>query len=526
MTRAVLTPFSTHRAGRRIRPASLLFMLVYSGLTGAAIALLPAQLLFLLAIPLLVAVGVILWLLPDGAAPPIALLTTLLVWFIGANTLWPNYISIDLPGLPWINPQRIVAFALLTVALWSYSTSATMRTEIAERLRTVPFLKIAFWVFWATTVATLVLSDQIGASVNKWFNNQIFWTGMFVLAAWLGTKGGAIERVIRVILWTTILVSLEVIYEYHIRQVPWLDHIPSFMTVDQAYLVNVLKSQSRAGTDIYRAHGPFTVSLLCAEYLAIVFPFLIHELVITPGLFRKLLMFMGCVAALAAMWLTNARSAMIGFFIALFLYGGFAAYRYWQRERHSLVGVSTLAMMPVVAMIFLSLAITWPRLHNMTFGGAQHQPSSIARDAQWAMGWPKIRHNPIGHGVGRSGQTLGYANLGGQLTIDTYYLSLLLEYGLVGYAAFMAMFLGQLLVGLKLYLKALPGEESLAGPIAIALLNFLVIKAVSSAEFNMPLAFVLLGFIIAIAWRQRQRLGAAAPAEATAFGNYGRIAAA
>lgn len=471
------------------------------------IALLPAQLLFLLAIPLLVAVGVILWLLPDGAEPPVPLLATLLVCFVGLNTVWPNYISIDLPGLPWINPQRIAAFALLAVAMWSYSTSLTMRAEISATLNTVNFLKIAFWIFWAATVFSLVFSDHPGASISKWFNNQIFWTGIFMLAVWIGTKGDVPERVIRVILWTTIVVSLEIIYEYHIRQVPWLDHIPSFMTVDQAYLVNVLKSQGRAGTDIYRAHGPFTVSLVCAEYLAIVFPFLIHEMITAPGIVRKVLMFTGSIAVLVAMWLTNARSAMVGFFLALFLYGGFAAYRFWKRERQSLLGVSTLAMMPIVAVAFLCLAITWPRLHNMTFGGAQHQPSSIAREVQWAMGWPKILHNPVGYGVGRSGQVLGYSNLGGQLTIDTYYLSVLLEYGFVGFAAFVTVFFGQLFVGLRLYLRALPGTESLSGPISIALLNFIVIKAVSSTEFNMPLVFVLLGFMIAIAWRQNQRLG-------------------
>ena len=506
MTRAVLTPFSPATAGRRIRPLSLLFMVVYSALTGALIAVLPAQLLFLLGIPLLVAVGVILWLLPDGGAVPIRLMTTLLVWFIGVNTLWPNYISIDLPGLPWINPQRIVAFTLLAVGLWSYSTSSAMRSEVTETMRSMPIVKNAFWVFWVMTFITLALSDQIGGSLNRWFNNQIFWTLMTMLAAWLAIKGDALERVARVIVWTTILVSLEIIYEYHIRQVPWLDHIPSFLTVDQAYLVNVLKTQSRAGTDIYRAHGTFTVSLVCAEYLAIAFPFLIHQYVISPGVTRKLLMMAGMLATLCAMWLTNARSAMIGFFLAVFVYGGFAAFRYWRRERHSLVGVSTIAMLPLLALTFLALSITWPRLHNMTFGGGEHQPSSDARHAQWAMGWPKIWKNPIGHGATRSGHALGYTNRAGQTTVDTYYLTLLLEYGLVGYAAFMVMFATQVVYGLRLYLNALPGAESLVGPATIALLNFIVIKAVSSTEFNMPLAFVLLGFVFAVAWRQNLRM--------------------
>ena len=55
-----------------------------------------------------------------------------------------------------------------------------------------------------------------------------------------------------------------------------------------------------------------------------------------------------------------------------------------------------------------------------------------------------------------------------------------------------------------------------AGPVTIAMLNFLVIKSVSSSEFNMPLVFIFLGFMFAIAYRQRMR-GAAAPFGASLF---------
>lgn len=520
---AVLTPYRTGRAGRRIRPVSFVLLIAYAALTGVLLALLPPQLMFILAIPPIAGLALILWLLPDGGHVPEKLLATLLVSWIVANCVWPNYISLDLPGLPWINPPRIIVVALLAISLISFSTSSTMRSEVASALRSIPFLNATFWVFWVTTLVTIPLSRAPAFSLNKWINNQIFWTFLFVLAVWLCVRPGVPGRIIRVLVWSGILVACVGIYEFHIGQVPWINSIPSWLKVDEALLGRVLGSQIRAGTDMYRARSTFNVSLTFAEYLAIIYPFIIHLTITSRGWIRKGLMIAGLLAVLAGMYLSGARSGMIGFFMSVLLYGGFAAFRYWRRERQSLVGVSTLAMMPIVAMIFLALAITWPRLHNMTFGGAQHNPSSEARTAQWEMGVPKILANPIGHGPGMGGEVLGYFNLGGVGTIDTYYLSLLLEYGVVGFLAFMLLFGAQLIWGLKMYLEALPGEESLVGPATIGLLNFLVIKSVLSSEFNMPLAFVFLGLIFAVAVRQQARAGLPLPGRSTS--SYGAVAA-
>ena len=512
----ILMPYRTDRAGRRIRPWSLGFMLLYSAATGVGIAILPAQLLFLLAIPLILSVGVILWLLPDGTPVPVRWLQMLMVWFIGITVLWPNYISVDLPGLPWINPPRLVIFALLALGLWSYSTSSALRTEVSETLGGISWLRWAFWIFWATTLITIPLSQQPGFSLNKWVNNQIYWTFMFVVAAYVGQTPGTMTRIFRVLVWTTILVACETLYEFRTQQVPWMNHIPSFMTVDAAYLTNVLKSQARSGTDIYRARGTFTTSLVLAEHLAMVYPFLIHAAITSRALWQKALLGLAMIATVSAMWVTNSRSAMIGFFLSVFLYGGFAVYRTWRREKQSLLTVSTLAMLPLMAMVFLALSLTWPRLHNMTFGGAQHQPSTEARNAQWAIGMPKVLRNPVGHGAAMSGQVLGYANGAGQLTIDTEYLSLLLDYGVIGFAAFFTLFAGQLWPGLRLYLSAAPGEETFTGPITISLLNFLVIKAVSSGELLVPMAFMLLGFLFAVTRCRQRAAGATVPPAATA----------
>lgn len=506
----VLTPYQAVRAGRRWRPLSLLGLAVYCGLTGAALALLPPQLMFTLAVPPILGVAFILWLLPDGGHVPEKSMATLLVAWIVANALWPNYLALDLPGLPWINPSRIISFALLAMGLVAFSSSSKLRGETSAVLRALPVLGFAFWAFWAMTVITIPLSGAVPYSLNKWFNNQIFWTFMFVLAAWLATKPGTMTRVARVLVWSAILVSCEAVYEYSIQMVPWANSIPSWLKVDEALMGNVLTGGTRSGTDIYRARGTFNHPLILAEYLGIMYPFMVHATIKARSPLAKSALILGLLVTLAAMYLTNARSGMIGFFMSVFLYGGFAAFRYWRRRRDSLIGVSTISMLPIAAIAFLMLSLTWTRLHNMTFGGGQHQPSSDARAAQWNQGMPKVWSNPVGHGPGRAGETLSYYNLGGEGTIDTYYLSLLLEYGFVGFLSFMVMFAWQAVYGLRMFLIADDGEESLVGPATIGLLNFVVIKSVLSSEFNMPLAFVFLGFLFAIALRQRARLGSVA----------------
>ena len=377
-----------------------------------------------------------------------------------------------------------------------------------------------FWIFTATTLITLPLVGPDFLFDQQWVNNQIFWTFFFILSAWLCTYPGVMARVSRVTVWSAILVAVESIYEFKIERVPWVDSIPGFLKIDEGFLKHVLESQARAGTDIYRAHGTFNVALILAEYLAIVLPFVIHEFLEARGFLRKALIGLGFVAIGVALYLTNARSGVVGFFMAIFMYGGFYIYRHWRREKQSLISVSILASLPVAALAFGVLSLTWQRLHNLTFGGGQHESSSLARTDQWALGWPKVFANPIGHGAGRSGDILGYFTPGGEGTIDTYFLSLLLEYGFVGFIAFVALFAGQVVVALRLYLDA-EGEETLVGPATIAMLNFVVIKSVLSSEFNMPLAFVFLGFLFAVAVRQRRRMGVA-----TARAGYAGAAAA
>ena len=110
---------------------------------------------------------------------------------------------------------------------------------------------------------------------------------------------------------------------------------------------------------------------------------------------------------------------------------------------------------------------------------------------------------PQGHGIGMSAETLGYRMESGQLSIDTYYLAVALEYGIIGFLVYYGFFiLGTYYASRTTILKKYEQAEfRFLIPIAIALVNFLVIKSIFSQQDNHPLAFMFVGMLVGLLYR-------------------------
>lgn len=384
------------------------FML-FSGLVfvatiyGLMCAILPMQLIAIPAVPVLLMVALILWLLPDIGEARVDSAESLMLWFIGLNIVWPNYVAFDLPGLPWITPTRIIVFSILAVVMFGLATSSEFRRRINDVTGSQRGIRMLFWAFWLMTTVALAFSNQMSFSINKYANNQIFWTMMFPVAAYFAVRKGFVDKVATIIVVTLFVVMMLGLYEYKIQKVFWIDQLPFFLRVDPEFLERVAKSQSRAGTDVYRVRGTMATSLYFAEFLAMVFPLALHFMLRSKGFIRTVLLAAGVAGTTVVMYLTNARSAMVGLLLTLLIYPLFAAWRRRSLSPRSIGATSTLAMYPFGVVVVALLVVFWRRAHVMVLGGGQHQASSDARNAQWVMGLPKILKAPLGHGAGTWG---------------------------------------------------------------------------------------------------------------------------
>ena len=110
------------------------------------------------------------------------------------------------------------------------------------------------------------------------------------------------------------------------------------------------------------------------------------------------------------------------------------------------------------------------------------------------------------------GETLGFGrDQGGVLTIDTYYLSILLEYGAIGFIVYYGMFAIAIYNGGKkgLFSKTLSEDKSFIVPITVSLIAFIVMKSVLSQQDNHPVVFMMLGALVALFERSSAKAPAA-----------------
>src|SRR6185437_15468339 len=120
----------------------------------------------------------------------------------------------------------------------------------------------------------------------------------------------------------------------------------------------------------------------------------------------------------------------IGALFGILAYIFMAAYHNWRRNKSSLVAASVMFSYPVGVGLVGMLMMASHRFSVLILGNnGSHANSTQARIEQYHSGWSKILEWPFGYGIGQAGETLGFGqDIGGMITIDTYYLSVLLEY--------------------------------------------------------------------------------------------------
>lgn len=517
MTSTILEPYVTRTRPGPFRRALFVSMLVFTAIIyGLMAVVMPIQLLVMMLTPIFVIIAIILWMLPDIGGVQTARMQSLLIAFLGFSIAWPNYLAFNLPGLPWVTPTRITLFWLVAVFILNVSTSRELRDGLRDSVSAMPRYMKVFWLLWLVTTISIVFSDQLTSSINRYVNNQIYWTMIFFATALVATQPGFVVRVARILLWSTVIVLIYSLYEAMAQRVIWIDYLPPFMKIDPDVIEMVMEAQSRAGTEAYRVRGPYIVALYFSEYLTMALPFFVHA----TAQERRFPSFMALLAAtlglIVLMYLTDSRSAMVGIVIVLAAYPLFIAAQQLAKKNRSILGSAVVYGYPAIAVILGLIIVFWRRAHVLVLGGGQHQSSSDARNEQWAMAWPKLASHPLGYGTARGNDALGFFSPSGKGTVDSYYITVMMDSGVLALPLFLAVFLIPAFVAFQYFRDAKTPEMLLLAPLALALINFTIVKGVLSTEHTVPLAFIFIGCIVGLVWqRQRAASTAATPTGAS-----------
>ncbi len=505
----VIKPYAAPAWGWRrwIMPTAMIPLAFFCLVYGFFYALTTPYLVMLFLAPLLVMALIVIWALPDLQRAPTATMQRLHMAFFVCLILWPNYLAIALPGLPWITLLRLTGIPMTLLLMISLSTSKAFRRDLGDVLNVAPAVWKMLAVFVAIQFLTIALSKDTSASVQKFIVAQTNWTAIFLVSCYVFIRPGSVTRYIAA-LWIMAMIICGIgLWEGAIQKVLWQGHIPSFLKIADAE--GILQGSYRTASGMYRVKTTFTTSLGLAEYLALMTPFLLHY---AFGNYR-LIVRLAAIASLPIFFRvidsTDARLGMVGMLISVLLYVGIWGLLRWRRLKADLVGPAIVLAYPAFFVLLVSATFFIRRIEILVWGDGSQQSSNDARADQISSGLPKILANPIGYGPGQGSSTLGYFS-GDFATIDNYYLLIALEYGVIGFILYygLILYMGWLAAQkILLQEKDVDSEAQYLVPLSISLGVFFVIKSVFSQQDNHPLIYLMMGMIMALVYRQTKASG-------------------
>jgi hypothetical protein len=473
-----------------------LFLLIW----GMGFALFAPFLILFFFAPVAILAFVVIWALPISRRTPVGALPGVLFLFMFLQVMWPNYVAIALPGIPWITMQRLSGVPLVLILLVCVSTSREFQTTIGAALRSSPLLSGMFVAFNLLEAVSIFYSMSPIGSFNAFVNSEISLTAIFITAVYVFLKPGRAEWIARLLWMMSIFVGLIAMIEVKEGHVPWAGHLPGFLQINYPVVERALAGVTRF--DQYRAEGTFGNALGLAEYGALIVPFVINFLIGPYGPLTRWSAAVSIPFLLFVVFLTGSRLGLVGCFASIVLTGIAWAGPKWAKDRNAVIApIVFLGTITLVAASYVSV-YTVGFVHSKVLGGAASM-STYARDEQTRMAIPKLLTHPQGHGIGMGAAALGFTTQGGFLTIDSYYLSILMEYGFLGFVLFYWMFVVAIWQSGRIVVqyRGADREVELLKPIGISVVTFLIVKSVFSEQYNHPIMFMMLGIVVALAYR-------------------------
>jgi hypothetical protein len=472
-----------------------------------------------LIVPLAVPIGILgllaIWALPENNVVPTKAMELTFSGLIIGLLLWPNYLALALPGLPWITMIRLTSFPMAFFLLISLSASSSFRGQMLETARGAPLVLRLMILFSIDVFVTMPFSHNIAESINKVILQQLNWTGVFLVSLYIFRKPGRVERYLFLLLAITVPIIFLAFLESEEQHVLWNGHVPSFLRVEDPSAQRALAGAVRGATGQYRTKVTFSTALGLSEFVALMTPFALHWAVGRFNIVLRIVALVMIPTLYFVVRMTDSRLGVAGYLVSLLVYLLFWSLVRWRRRIGDLMSAAIVYAYPTMFLAVVAATMFVHKIHVIVFGGGAQAASNAARGNQFKMALPALLRNPIGYGAGQAGDKMGYG-AGDFVAIDSYYIVLALDYGVLGLALYVGIFAMVIGASVMVMLRANPSRDREIGllmPLATCLSAFLVIRGVFGQPDIHPMIFMMLGMVVALVARARAEEAVAPAAE-------------
>lgn len=491
-----------HLASKTLGIAALIGFAMFMGFWLAIFGQLAVQ-------PFVSMLGVLLlivfWMMPNTDVDFRPSITWYMCAYMAGMLIWPGYLALNVEGLPWITPARLMFALMALMFLLQMSQSSASRREFAAVVGTSKPAFAFYALFVVIQLLTIGLSSKMDKSAVGAISFIVLWNLPMLVAMWVLTEAQAISRLYRLILWCMAILFVVCLIEYHMQKPFWAEHVPSFLRVDHK-LIDIILNSARRDDGRYRLRGIYPAALYFGQMVVLLVPFAVHAAFTAREKVKPWAWALLALTMFVA-WGTNTRTAFSGMILGIVMYVGVFALRRYIKPAHGSDLVGPLALLAAPAFIlFMGAGIAASRTLRMwTIGGEQHAGSDIVRDAQWTRAINALMQNPLGYGAGRAPELAGKPTKSGTWIIDSYWINLLLDYGVLGFLAFMLFFCAIAWYAFRDSLEHDDEATQICGMFAQSILLFLLTMYSLSFEGNFFFPLMLAGAIAANRYRLAQQ---------------------
>lgn len=339
---------------------------------------------------------------------------------ITITLLWPAYIVLVWISGPGINPQRLMIPVAIMVWMMHLLAVPGYRNQLGSIFcanKNIFFMIAAFFVLGI--VSGFLSPFEKRQAILGSLNQIMFIPVLMGLVLTYFKKAASIYKLLAVFVGIALVVQILGAVEWIRQEIPFRD------LVDPASEYSEKALEGKVRLDKHRVTSVFDNPLSYAQFLVFVAPLMMFHLRHRAHPVWRALAWIQLGVIPFSVWSTGSRTGM-ALILLTYLWG----FVIWLRQCRISKGLRALALTSIGAGAIITLTIMLLRLGvgGVLGGNESIEASSMARVYQLALGIPAIVQSPIyGFGV-HQGTNL----LGGFTSIDNYYLTAVLERGLLG----------------------------------------------------------------------------------------------
>lgn len=432
---------------------------------------------------------IILWKFPDTHSPPpldrIRLIFT--IWLV-LSIIWPYYLVINLPGLGSVYPVRLLLIFVIFYTGFYLLKSPTIKSQVICYFSTY---RLAFFLLFTYLALQFIASFFVGTfeGAPYLFSRQMF--EVFIPLLFVLFLFNSKEKVIslfNMLFYVSVIVVLIGLFEAVFNKGFYSTFVPATMLSEEEFVLEAIEDKVRNG---FRVQSVFGHPLVLAQYLVLTFPLFLYKFMVNKNLIFKLTVLILIVFLLFVVLRTESRAALGALFIQGLVFLILVLFFILKEKRVNPLGWLFLLISPLLIVGAIVIALL---SQDLLIGQSPVEMSSaygrlvmLEKAVNIFMNQPV--HFFTGFGSGLAAVTLGYYSPNGNLTIDSFLLTVILESGIFGLLLFVFFFIYHIFLGIKLYLRN-DDIQILAIAIVIGLIGYLVISITSSRPENLRLIYI------------------------------------